>query len=69
MMLINLNKKGYNAFAISIPSPSDLLAIFELAAPAFLMMMSNVCYILPDLRLLLLTIDYFCAFESFLYPR
>lgn len=50
MMIINLNQKGYNAFAISIPSPSELLAIFELAAPVFVMMMSKVYYILPDFR-------------------
>lgn len=42
MMIINLNQKGYNAFAISIPLPSELLAIFELAAPVFVMMMSKV---------------------------
>lgn len=44
MMIINLNHKGYNAFAISIPSPSELLAIFELAAPVFVMMMSKVAF-------------------------
>lgn len=42
MMIINLNQKGYNAFAISIPLPNELLAIFELAAPVFVMMMSKV---------------------------
>ncbi|KDO43903.1 hypothetical protein CISIN_1g0086951mg, partial [Citrus sinensis] len=44
MMIINLNQKGYNAFAISIPLPSELLAIFELAAPVFVMMMSKVAF-------------------------
>lgn len=44
MMIINLNQKGYNAFAISIPLPNELLAIFELAAPVFVMMMSKVAF-------------------------
>ncbi|GAY52890.1 hypothetical protein CUMW_145420 [Citrus unshiu] len=38
------SQKGYNAFAISIPLPSELLAIFELAAPVFVMMMSKVAF-------------------------
>ncbi|KAL9414788.1 hypothetical protein AB3S75_043118 [Citrus x aurantiifolia] len=44
MMIINLNQKGYNAFTISIPLPNELLAIFELAAPVFVMMMSKVAF-------------------------
>ncbi|WCJ40911.1 MATE efflux family protein [Euphorbia peplus] len=44
MMIDSLNKKGYNAFSISIPSPSDLMTIFGLAAPVFVMMMSKVAF-------------------------
>ncbi|KAK6282780.1 hypothetical protein POUND7_016605 [Theobroma cacao] len=44
MMINSLNKKGYNAFAISIPSPNDLLTIFGLAAPVFVMMMAKVAF-------------------------
>lgn len=42
MMIMSLNKKGYNGFALSVPSPSDLLEILGLAAPVFVMMMSKV---------------------------
>lgn len=48
MMIDSLNKKGYNAYAISIPSPSDLMTIFGLAAPVFVMMMSKVCFVVLD---------------------
>ncbi|GKV21073.1 hypothetical protein SLEP1_g31094 [Rubroshorea leprosula] len=44
MMIDALNRKGYNAFAISIPSPNDLLTIFKLSAPVFIMMMSKVSF-------------------------
>lgn len=44
MMLIALNKKGYNGFAISIPSPEEFLQIFKLAAPVFVTMMSKVAF-------------------------
>lgn len=47
-MIETLNKKGYNAFALSVPSPSELLQIFMLAAPVFVTMMSKVCDILLD---------------------
>ncbi|XWS54976.1 hypothetical protein CRYUN_Cryun10bG0135700 [Craigia yunnanensis] len=42
MMINSLNKKGFNAFSISIPSPNDLLTIFGIAAPVFVMMMAKV---------------------------
>jgi hypothetical protein len=42
MMIENLNKKGYNAFAISIPSPHELLTVIGLAAPVLVTMMSKV---------------------------
>ncbi|KAH7834382.1 hypothetical protein Vadar_015440 [Vaccinium darrowii] len=44
MMIETLNKKGYNAFALSVPSPSELLQIFMLAAPVFVTMMSKVAF-------------------------
>ncbi|XP_044488721.1 protein DETOXIFICATION 46, chloroplastic-like isoform X2 [Mangifera indica] len=44
MMIMSLNKKGYNGFALSVPSPSDLLEILGLAAPVFVMMMSKVAF-------------------------
>ncbi|KAL2254792.1 UNVERIFIED_CONTAM: Protein DETOXIFICATION 46, chloroplastic, partial [Sesamum indicum] len=42
MMIDALNKKGYNGFAISIPSPNEFLQIFMLAAPAFVAILSKV---------------------------
>lgn len=42
MMIEALNKKGYNGFAISVPSPNEFLQIFMLAAPAFVAIMSKV---------------------------
>ncbi|KAJ7967258.1 Protein DETOXIFICATION [Quillaja saponaria] len=44
MMIEALNKKGYNAFAIAIPSPEELLKILGLAAPLFVTMMSKVAF-------------------------
>ncbi|KAL3814094.1 hypothetical protein ACJIZ3_015362 [Penstemon smallii] len=44
MMIEALNKKGYNGFAISIPSPDELLQIFELSGPVFVTMMSKVAF-------------------------
>ncbi|GFP85926.1 mate efflux family protein 4 chloroplastic [Phtheirospermum japonicum] len=44
MMVAALNKKGYNGFAISIPSPHEFLQIFMLAAPAFVAIMSKVVF-------------------------
>ncbi|KAK3195395.1 hypothetical protein Dsin_026705 [Dipteronia sinensis] len=44
MMIDTLNKKGYNAFAVSVPSPNDLLEIFGIAAPLFVMMISKVAF-------------------------
>ncbi|KAK6136703.1 hypothetical protein DH2020_029531 [Rehmannia glutinosa] len=41
MMIAALNNKGYNGFAISIPSPVELYHIFMLAAPVFVTMMSK----------------------------
>ncbi|CAA7028304.1 unnamed protein product [Microthlaspi erraticum] len=42
MMMDALNKKGYSAFSLCVPSPSELLTIFGLAAPVFITMMSKV---------------------------
>ncbi|KAI3446167.1 hypothetical protein Pfo_002832 [Paulownia fortunei] len=44
MMIEALNSKGYNGFAISIPSPDELLQIFMLAAPVFVTMVSKVAF-------------------------
>ncbi|KAL3722584.1 hypothetical protein ACJRO7_034885 [Eucalyptus globulus] len=38
----SLKKKGYNAFALTIPSTSELLMIIGLAAPVFVSLMSKV---------------------------
>ncbi|XP_054785653.1 protein DETOXIFICATION 46, chloroplastic-like isoform X2 [Prosopis cineraria] len=44
MMIGELNKKGYNSFAISVPSPSECLQIFGIAAPVFVTMFSKVAF-------------------------
>ncbi|KAI9128350.1 hypothetical protein K1719_001343 [Acacia pycnantha] len=44
MMVEALNKKGYNSFAISAPSPSEFLKIFGIAAPVFVTMFSKVAF-------------------------
>ncbi|KAK0581847.1 hypothetical protein LWI29_018690 [Acer saccharum] len=42
MMIDSLNKKGYNAFAFTVPSPSEVATIFGLAGPVFVTMMAKV---------------------------
>ncbi|KAF8013496.1 hypothetical protein BT93_I1364 [Corymbia citriodora subsp. variegata] len=42
MMIEALKKKGYNAFALTIPSASEPLVIIGLAAPVFVSLMSKV---------------------------
>uniref|UniRef100_A0A0E0JUU9 Protein DETOXIFICATION n=1 Tax=Oryza punctata TaxID=4537 RepID=A0A0E0JUU9_ORYPU len=44
MMMQNLNKKGFRAFSFTIPSASELLQIFEIAAPVFVTMTSKVAF-------------------------
>ncbi|OMO74385.1 Multi antimicrobial extrusion protein [Corchorus capsularis] len=44
MMIEALNKKGYNAFAISIPSLNELLTVLALAAPVFVTLMLKVAF-------------------------
>ncbi|EEF49481.1 protein DETOXIFICATION 46, chloroplastic [Ricinus communis] len=44
MMIEALNTKGYNAFAISIPSPKEFMQIFGIAAPVFVTMFSKVAF-------------------------
>ncbi|XP_061340565.1 protein DETOXIFICATION 46, chloroplastic-like [Gastrolobium bilobum] len=44
MMIQNLNMKGYNAYAFSIPSGKEFLMILGLAAPVFMKMMSKVAF-------------------------
>ncbi|KAM4099080.1 hypothetical protein ACJW30_07G127800 [Castanea mollissima] len=44
MMIEALNKKGYNAYSISVPSPDELLTVLGLAAPVFITMMSKVAF-------------------------
>lgn len=41
-MIEALNKKGYNAYAISVPSPEEFLTVLGLAAPVFVTMISKV---------------------------
>uniref|UniRef100_A0A7N0ZR93 Protein DETOXIFICATION n=1 Tax=Kalanchoe fedtschenkoi TaxID=63787 RepID=A0A7N0ZR93_KALFE len=44
MMVDALNRKGYNAFSITVPSPAELLQIAKLAAPVFVTMMSKMSF-------------------------
>ncbi|KAL1208188.1 Protein DETOXIFICATION 46 [Cardamine amara subsp. amara] len=44
MMMDALNQKGYRAFSFSVPSLSELLMIFRLAAPVFITLMSKVLF-------------------------
>ncbi|KAM5548685.1 protein DETOXIFICATION 46, chloroplastic-like [Rosa sericea] len=44
MMIEALNKKGYNGYAISVPSSKELLTVLGLAAPVVLTMMSKVAF-------------------------
>ncbi|KAL1324225.1 hypothetical protein HN51_034388 [Arachis hypogaea] len=44
MMIQNLNKKGFDALALSIPSGKEFLNILGLAAPVFLTLMSKVAF-------------------------
>ncbi|MED6204314.1 Protein DETOXIFICATION 46, chloroplastic [Stylosanthes scabra] len=44
MMIEALKNKGYNATAISVPSFSDFLQIFRIAAPVFVTMFSKVAF-------------------------
>jgi Na+-driven multidrug efflux pump len=43
-MMQNLNKRGFRAFSFTIPSSSELLQIFEIAAPVFITMTSKVAF-------------------------
>lgn len=61
MMIEALNKKGYNAYAISIPSPKELLDIVALAAPVFVTMMAKVTYCSVPLLCL---ISFFVIFDE-----
>lgn len=44
MMIEALNKKGFTAFSISAPSPSECLQIFGIAGPVFVTMFSKVAF-------------------------
>ncbi|KAL3539017.1 hypothetical protein ACH5RR_002383 [Cinchona calisaya] len=44
MMIGALNKKGYNGFSMSMPSPNEFGQIVTLAAPVFVTMMSKVAF-------------------------
>ncbi|KAK9942724.1 hypothetical protein M0R45_008374 [Rubus argutus] len=44
MMIEALNKKGYNSYAISVPSPKELLTLIGLAAPVLVTMLSKVAF-------------------------
>lgn len=41
-MIEALNKKGYNGYALSVPSSKEFLTVLGLAAPVFVTMMSKV---------------------------
>lgn len=43
-MIQTLNKRGYNAFAFSIPSMKEFLTILSLAAPVYLTSISKVAF-------------------------
>lgn len=62
MMVEALNKKGYSAFTVSVPSPNEFLQIFAIAAPVFITMFSKVCCILLGSILYLLMQDEFMHF-------
>ncbi|KAL6213676.1 hypothetical protein ACLB2K_013122 [Fragaria x ananassa] len=44
MMIESLNQKGYNSYAISVPSPKEFLTLIGLAAPVLVTMMSKVAF-------------------------
>ncbi|CAL1384877.1 unnamed protein product [Linum trigynum] len=44
MMMDSLKKKGFNPYSISLPTIDDLMKIFVLAGPVFVMMMSKVAF-------------------------
>ncbi|KAH7668528.1 Multi antimicrobial extrusion protein [Dioscorea alata] len=44
VMMWSLHKKGFKAFSMSIPSPRELVQIFEIAAPVFITMTSKVAF-------------------------
>ncbi|XP_040364861.1 protein DETOXIFICATION 46, chloroplastic isoform X2 [Rosa chinensis] len=44
MMIEALNKKGYDGYAISVPSSKELLTVLGLAAPVFITLMSKVVF-------------------------
>ncbi|KAK7312302.1 hypothetical protein VNO77_36070 [Canavalia gladiata] len=44
MMIRTLNKKGYNAFAFSIPSGKEFMTILGLAAPVYVTSISKVAF-------------------------
>ncbi|MFS7968691.1 hypothetical protein Hanom_Chr09g00800561 [Helianthus anomalus] len=44
MMIESLKDKGYNGYAIAVPSANELLQIFKLVAPVFMTMMSKVAF-------------------------
>ncbi|VVA30428.1 PREDICTED: DETOXIFICATION [Prunus dulcis] len=44
MMIEALNNKGYNGYAISVPSSKEFLTVLGLAAPVFVTMMSKVAF-------------------------
>lgn len=44
MMIAALNEKGYNAFAVSVPTADEVISILGLAAPVFITMMSKVSF-------------------------
>uniref|UniRef100_A0A1D1XUL3 MATE efflux family protein 4, chloroplastic n=2 Tax=Anthurium amnicola TaxID=1678845 RepID=A0A1D1XUL3_9ARAE len=44
MMVQTLNKTGFTALPVSVPSPKELVQIYEIAAPVFVTMTSKVVF-------------------------
>ncbi|XP_077246436.1 MATE efflux family protein [Tasmannia lanceolata] len=44
MMIESLNRTGFNAYSLAVPSANELLRIFEIAAPVFITMISKVAF-------------------------
>ena len=75
-MIEALNKKGYNAYSISVPSPDELLTVLGLAAPVFITMISKVtlysitqfCSCIWSHVIISLCLRYFDFLGGFLLP-
>lgn len=50
-MLEALNKKGYNAYSLSVSSQKELLTILGLAVPVFVTLISKVTFLIIRITL------------------